>query len=139
MTSSQTGAVVPWRRICYPEPSDFSLFLFRHAGETGSPPEIIMASRTVSLSAVVQSGRAADSAASATGPDQALHVAEALQYLGPFPAYACLLLNPGSLHLAVLDDTGSVRKDWDEDVRDSLRGCSLEDDVGATSSLPAPA
>lgn len=94
-----------------------------------------MTSLTISLSAVAQSGQAVeaavqDSAASA----RSLRVAEALQYLGPFPLFACFLSSVTPA-VAAVDESGSPRSDWDEALLDPLRRAALD---GEEASLEQP-
>jgi signal transduction histidine kinase len=84
-----------------------------------------MAPRTISLSAVAQSGRAVEAVAQSGSADRAQlspRIAEALQYLGPFPLYACLLVGPESPSLSALDESGSPRPDWEPALLKVLRG-----------------
>jgi signal transduction histidine kinase len=100
-----------------------------------------MATATVSLAAVAHSGRAVEVAVQSSAADvsqRAGRVAEALQYLGPFPLFACLL-TAGKPRLAVLDDSGSLRHDWEDPLAEILRVWAERADDAKATSTAAPA
>ena len=65
------------------------------------------------------------------------HYAEALQYLGPFPLFACLLTGRES-SLAVLDEAARLARTSESGLREVLTGWAERGDDTRSASTPAP-